>query len=252
MQENSQELVMADDPANGAPRYRWIREQLLKKVVDGTLQRGQQLPSEGELARQYGVSLGTMRKAIEGLVEQHVLVRRQGKHTFVAPRDSATSLRLLFHVVGIDGTKELPAFADVLGICNRAATPHEAKRLHRSPGVELIEIKRTRRFSDGDTMLELVLLPKALFPNFAKRLGQQRPALLYEFYEQKYGINVINFEERICAVIATKEDVEVMACKPGSPLLEIERVSFDFQNKPVEMRVSRCESRHRYYLHERR
>jgi GntR family transcriptional regulator len=248
----SQSALPADGGIDGVPRYRWIREQLLRKVVDGSLQRGQQLPGEGQLAKQYGVSLGTMRKAIDGLVEQHVLVRRQGKRTFIAPRDSATAVRLSFHMVGIDDAKELPAFDDVLAITSRPASTIESKRLERPAGTEMIEVRRTRRFSSGDKMFELVILPKSLFPNFAKRLGRQRPSLLYEFYEQKYGINVMNFEERLRAVLANPEQARVIGCKQGLALLEIERVAFDFNQQPVEMRLSYCETQRRCYLHGRK
>lgn len=239
-------------PQDGVPRYRWIREHLLKLIVDGKLRRGEAIPSEGDMARQFGVSLGTMRKAIDGLVEQHVLVRRQGKHTFVAPRDSATAVRLLFHMVAADDTKELPGFGELLAIDQRPATAYEARRLKRDEGVEIVEMKRTRVFSDGAVMLESVCLPKKLFPQFRKRLGQLRPVLLYEFYEEKYGVGVMNFDERLRAIKASRDDAAAIGCKPGAALLEIERIAFDYDNAPVEMRVSRCETGQRYYLNARR
>ena len=203
------------------PRYRWIREQLLKRIVDGKLKRGDPIDSEVQMAKQFGVSLGTVRKAVDDLVAQHVLVRRQGKGTFVATRDTDTSLRLLFHLVGENDTKELPAFQNVLGSRTRSPTAHEAKRLHLSPRSNILELQRTRTFSDGAVMLERLMLPAKLFPNFEKRLGTRRPILLYEFYEQEFGVSVMNFEERLRAVKATRYDTKIIGCATGSPLLEI-------------------------------
>ena len=237
---------------DGMPRYRSIREQLLKQILDGKLGRGQSLPSESEMAAEYGVSLGTMRKAIDGLVEQNVLVRQQGKNTFIATRDSATSIRLNFHIVANDDIKQLPAFLQVLSIEPRSANLYEALRLGLEVGGEITEMKRTRVFSDKSIMIEYVYLPKKLFPNFGKRLGASRPALLYELYEEKFGVSVLNFEERVRAVKSTAEDEQLLGCKRGCALLEIERVAFDFDSKPVEMRISRCESSKRYYFNERR
>jgi GntR family transcriptional regulator len=229
----------------------WIRERLLKLIVDGKLQRGEALASEGEMARQFDVSLGTMRKAIDGLVEQHVLVRRQGKRTFIAKRDSATAARLSFHMVAGDDGRELPNFAALLFLQSRSVTPHEAKRLDLKDDSEIIEMGRTRVFSDNGVMYERVFLPKKLFPNFKKQLGNLRPILLYEFYEQKFGVSVMDFEERIHAVKASKEVAAIIGCRVGAALLEIERISYNYDSAPIEMRVSLCETGTRHYLHAR-
>jgi GntR family transcriptional regulator len=250
--EPGNQLAPTPQPRDGMPRYVWIREQLVKRIVDGTLRRGEALPSEGDLAKEFGVSLGTLRKAIDGLVEQHVLVRRQGKRTFIATRDSALAIRLSFHVVAANDTKEYPAFGDMLSVDSRQASEKEAAQLSLEDGAHIIDMKRTRVFADGSIILEHVFLPKKLFPNFKRRLGRQRPVLLYEFYDQEFGVSVMNFEERIRAIKASKEDAAIIGCKIGTPLLEIERTAYSYENVPVEIRVTRCETSDRYYLHPRR
>ena len=235
----------------GMPRYRWIREQLLKQIVDGRLRRGEPLASEADMAREFGVSLGTMRKAIDGLVEQHVLVRSQGKRTSVATRNAAASARLRFHLVSANDRHELPEFDAVLKLEVRRASEHEARQLKLAAGADIIELQRTRVFADGRKMLEWVFLPRKLFPNFRKKLGSARPVLLYEFYEENFGVCVMDFDERIRAVLAPSEDAALIGCQSGAALLEIERLTYSYQNEPVELRISRCETGPRHYLHGR-
>jgi GntR family transcriptional regulator len=243
----------ADDPDQGAPmpRYRRIREQILNRIVEGKLKRGDAIDSEVQMAKQFGVSLGTVRKAVDDLVAQNVLERRQGKGTFVASRDSVASQRLSFHVFGDNDSKELPAFQKVLALATRLATPVEANRLQLPARANVVDLLRTRAFSDGAMMCEQVVLPTRLFPQFEKRLGKHRPTMIYEFYESEFGVSVKNFEERVRAINATKEDASVIGCDVGAALLEIERLTFGFDDTPVELRIGRLNSAGRYYLHPR-
>lgn len=236
---------------HAVPRYRWIREQLLKRIVDGKLKRGDPFDSEVQIAKQLNVSLGTVRKAVDELVAQHVLDRRQGKGTFVATRDASSSLRLLFNLVDEHGTKELPAFRDVLGLKTRSATAREAGRLSLAPRSQVVALRRSRAFSNGAVMLEDVTLPAQLFPDFEQRLGQRRPVLLYEFYEQEFGVSIMNFEERLRAIKAGKSAAKVMGCPVDHALLEIERTSYGFDDSPVELRITLCETSRHHYLHPR-
>lgn len=100
-------------------------------------------------------------------------------------------------------------------------------------------------------MFERLILPVALFPNFEARLGDRRPMMLYDFYEQEFGVSVMNFEERLRAVAADRQTARVLGCATGTPLLEIERTGYTYNDAPVELRISYCETRSHYYLHSR-
>lgn len=238
-----------DTERGGLPRYRWIRAELLKRIIEEKLKRGDPLPSEGQIAKQYGVSLGTVRKAIDELVALNVLVRQQGKGVFIATHKS---VRFMFDLVGENDRHELPIFEEILSIETRPAVALEQKRLALGPRERVTAIERTRRFSDGSLMLEYLYLPDKLFPGFKKRIGNTRPTLIYEFYEDKFGVGIMNFEERLWAVPASPTDAAVIGCETGAPLLEIERISFGYDETPVELRISRCKTDKRYYLCSRR
>jgi GntR family transcriptional regulator len=233
------------------PRYLQIREELLHRIEAGRLRRGDPMPSEVQLARDFGVAVGTVRKAVDELVARNVVERRQGKGLFVAANDAATTLRLRFHLVDETGRKELPAFHKLLGISSRRALQREARILGLRREARVTEMKRLRSFSDGSLMLEHVVLPEALFPKFAERLGAARPTLFYDFYERTFGISVMNIEERVRAAIATAAQAKLIGCTPGSALLEIERRAYGHGNVPVELRITYCESRRRSYFRAR-
>lgn len=225
----------------GQPRYRWIREQLVKTIVDRRLKGGDSLPSEGQLAKHFGVALGTLRKAVDDLVARNVLERRHGKGLFVAAYDADAALRL-FRIANEDGTKELPRFESLLGIRVRPATSNERSRLSLEKSDKVVELRRTRAFSDGALMLETICLPAHRMPDFRQRLGQQKPVLLYEFYAEEYRIHILSVVSRVRAVTATPDDQEHLGVAKGSPLLEVERVAFELGANPLELRITRCDT----------
>jgi GntR family transcriptional regulator len=234
---------------DGMPRYRWIRGELLKRIIEGKLRRGDPLPPEGQIAREYGVSLGTVRKAVDELVALDVVARVQGKGLFVATHRSA---RFMFDLVGEGDEHELPEFEDELSARLRLPDAAERRWLALAPREKVFRVVRTRRFSDGELMLERVILPEKLFPDFARRLGKQRPTLIYEFYEQEFGVSVMNYEERVRAVLADEEQAHVIGCDIGAAVLQVERVAFGYDGTPVEFRTSWCDGASRYYLCSRR
>lgn len=246
------EIGRRDPPGDEAhatvPRYRRIREQLLKRILFGKFQRGDRFDSEVQIAAQFGVSLGTVRKAVDELVAQNVLVRHQGRGTFIAGRDSIAASRLLSNVVGENDRRELPAFERLLDIRTRPATATATKLLQLAVGEKICEVERTKAWSDGSRLYERILLPSTLFPDLGKRLVTIRPDMLYEFYEQTFGVSIMTFDERLRAVKATRKDAELIGCKSGAALLEIERIAFGYDGKPFELRTTRCETSCRYYL----
>jgi len=243
--------VRRDNAGAAVPRYRWIREQILKRIAENKVQRGAPFDSEVQIAKQFNVSLGTVRKAVDELVAQQILERRQGRGTFVATRDLETSAQFLFHLVGENDVKELPQFQQILGSTIRKASSREIKRLNLTARNSVTEVRRCRQFSDKTVIFEKLVLPAALFPNFENRLGDRRPMMLYDFYEQEFGVSVMNFEERLRAVGASQTAARILDCSPGEPLLEIERTSYTYEDHPVELRISVCETRSHYYLHPR-
>lgn len=244
-----QQLELARRKSEPTPRYRWIREQLLKRIMEDRLKRGDPLPPEGQIATQYGVSLGTVRKAVDELVALEVLVRHQGKGLFVATHRSA---RFMYDLVGRNDAHEIPPFGKLLALKTVRPAPAVKHRLGLGDGELVVRLERARTFSDDSVVLEDVALPERLFPDFKRRLGAARPTLIYEFYEAEFGVGIMNFEERVRAVPASAKSARVIGCDTGAPVIEVERISFGYDGTPIEYRTSSCAGDRRYYLCSRR
>src|SRR3954467_10464577 len=90
------------------PLYRQVKELLIKRLGDGSWTPGQLLPREPEIAADLGVSPGTVRKALDEMSAESLLVRRQGRGTFVASHDEARILFQFFRMVSDTGVRRFP------------------------------------------------------------------------------------------------------------------------------------------------
>lgn len=223
-----------------------IRDLLIARVGTGEWAPGSIIPSEINLARELGVSQGTVRKAITELVENNVLNRRQGRGTFVSNHDVHRALFHFFHITDNKGHKVLPESA-VLRYRNAQASKKEASKLMLPIDTEVIRIERIRKFNAVPTMVETITLPASPFEGLGNPESHDLPNTLYELYEKRYGITIHSADEQLRAIAASKHDAKVLDLEPGSPLLEIERVALTLDKTPVELRISRCSTRNHHY-----
>ncbi len=240
-------LVLALSNAKGSiPLYMQIKDMLVARVTEGEWAPGDIIPSEIQLARELNVSQGTVRKAITELVENNVLVRRQGRGTFVATHDNDRALFHFFHIVDDSGSKNLPE-SKTLSCRRKPASRQEASKLNLSSRAQVVCIERIRNLDNQPTIIERIILPTALFGDLGKRQARNLPNTLYELYETQFGITIHRAEEQLRAVAATDRDASLLGLEPGSPLLEIERTALTLGGRPVELRISRCSTSKHYY-----
>lgn len=225
------------EDADFRPLYQRVRERLIARMAEGGWAPGESLPSEHRLAGEYGVSQGTIRKALDSLADENLIVRRQGLGTFVAIPGEG---RLLFQFYSLrreDGAKVLPA-SEMRSIRRLAASEKARERLQLRPRAQVWEMQRSRRV-DGRTMtVETLILPAAKFPDIDKL--PELPNNVYMLYATHYRQTVGRAEERLTAIAASAADAEVLGCSPGTPLLLIDRVAFGLDGAPIEWRLSRC------------
>lgn len=231
------------------PLYAQVRDLLVRRIADGAWKPGEALPPEPALARAFKVSQGTVRKALDELTQRDVLVRRQGKGTYVAEHTAQRALFRFFHLVADDGARALPAHR-LLDVREAAADPREAARLAVRRGQRVVRVHRLRPLGGQTVIVERITLPAARFPGFAKLALAEIPNELYRFYEIRFGVTVAHATERLKAVAAGAAEAKALGLAPGAPLLEIDRVARDLDGKPVEWRRSRCSTARHHYLSE--
>jgi len=236
----------ADRSAVFTPLYRQIKQLLVDALEQREWQPGAPIPSEVELAARYQVSQGTVRKAIDELAAENLLVRRQGKGTFVAthhePRAQYRFLRLRPDK-GAGGSTQ----SRFLECRRQQAGAEVAAALELKAGDSVVFVRRLLAIDEEPTVLDHIWLPGAVFRGLtAERLAQYHGPL-YGLFETEFGTRMIRAEERIRAVAAEGEAASLLGVQAGWPLLLVERVSFTYGERPVELRRGLCVTRNHHY-----
>ena len=227
--------------------YEQVRARLIEGISAGEWRAGEAIPTEGELAATFAVAIGTVRKAVDSLVAGQVLVRRQGKGTFVTAHDGRRLMFHFFHIVGRDGAKAYPEVRTLTFRRDRASA-EEAAALAVAPLDKVIRIRNLLSLGGEPAIVDDITLPAELFPGLTEKIFLARDNTIYHLYQSRYGINVLRTDERLRGVLAPRDVAQQLRVAPGAPLLEIRRVALTFRERPVELRVSRVNSaRHDYH-----
>jgi GntR family transcriptional regulator len=221
----------------GMPLYRAVKRALLQGIEDGSLQPGDALPAEAALSRALGVSVGTLRHAVDELVAEHILVRRQGRGTFVATHNADRFLFQFFHVERADGLRQQPVVQ--LASFERVRLDDEAAAaLHGKPGEPAVQVENRLLLQGRAVVHDCLTLPASLFKGLTEKRLRDRPGTLYQLWQSDFGITVLRAEERARAVGADKSVARALGIPPGTPALQVRRTALTFGDRPVEYRVS--------------
>ena len=226
------------------PLYSQVREALVGRLIDGTWPPGMLLPSEHQLAAELGVSQGTVRKALDAMAADNLLVRRQGRGTFVAEPEDGRMVFQFFKLVSDDGRRSLPE-SNVIGVERSGASPAEQESLDLRRGRDVWRIDRTRELDGRVVIVERIVLPADRFPGL-DRINPV-PNNVYALYAQKFGLTIARAEERLKAIGSSAQDAEHLDCPVGTPLIEVDRIGYGLDETIVEWRVSRCLTDHFHY-----
>jgi GntR family transcriptional regulator len=228
------------------PLYRAAKRALLQAIENGACAPGHTLPSETQLAAAFGVSIGTVRKAVDELVAEHVLVRRQGRGTFVATHGTDRFLFQFFHVERADGLREAPAL-ELLSFDRLRADEEAAAALGVQEGDPLIRIENRLLLQGSAVIHDCLVLPSALFKGLTEKRFRERPGTIYQLYQSDFGITVLRAIERARASLADRAHSRILGVPVGAPLMQVHRTALTFGDRPVEYRISTINTaRHDY------
>ncbi len=198
--------------------------------------QGDSIPSEKQLCLRFGVSIGTLRKAIDELVAENILIRHQGPGTFVAMHNRGPQLFRFLNVVRHDSQKSYPTLR-LAAFGKAKADKATCDRLGIAIEADTVQFTNLRSLNDEPVLVYEISLPEAMFSGLTEAQLRDRPSTLYNLYQVAFGINVIRIEERVRATLASSGHAELLAIDTGMPLLQIHRVAFSYNDQPIEYRV---------------
>lgn len=218
------------------PLYARLRDVLTRRIAEGAWPPGEALPAENALAGGYGVSVGTMRKALQQLVDEGLLERRHGSGTFVRRAQFDKSLFRFFRHAGDVGG--IPVSRILRREQTTAAETPEAA-LGLAPDASVIRMQRLRLWGDEPFLAEDIVLPYNRFRGFLDIPVEELGPLLYPVYETRCGQVVARAEELLTIGEADTVVARLLRCRPGTPMVSIERTAFAHDGTALEWRRSR-------------
>ena len=233
------------------PLWKQIRDELLGCLSQGSLRPGQLVPNEKTLVDLFSVSIGTVRKAIDSLEKDGVLVRKQGLGTFVCEHDDSSFLFKYFHICTKDSNeREIPE-VECVSFQTRAANSAEAKILKIPEGNnKVFDIYNSLAFNGKIHSIDKITIPIARFPLMTKELFCNRHSTIYNLYQNKFNVFISKCSERVTAGTAKKNIADMLGIDEGESILKIRRTGYSFHNEIVELRTSYVNTKGVEYIRE--
>jgi GntR family transcriptional regulator len=240
---------MASDSPTFSPLYRQIKGLILQALDGGEWRPGEVIPSETELAVRFGVSQGTVRKAVDELAAENYLLRRQGKGTFVASHNDPRAFFRFLRLQNLSGEPE--SSRSVPLECWRAKAGQEAARML---GIQLADpiiiVRRVLEFSGKPVVLDEIYLRGDTFAGLTLDTLKEWQGSLYGLFEARFGARMVRAEEKLRAVAADRTAADLLKVREGSPLLSVERVCFSYGDRPMEWRRGLYSTADHCYINE--
>lgn len=233
-------------PVIGTTLYKEVQRQVMRALAAGEWKPGEAIPAEKKLCERFSVSIGTLRKAIDELVAESILIRHQGRGTYVAKHNREQQMFRFFNITDHDGRKTYPQLS-LVSFAKRKADKLAAEKLRLRPGAKAIAFTNVLSLQDQPVIVDEIALPEALFTGLTEAKLRERPNTLYNLYQVDFGISIIRIEERLRAATASTAHAALLGIETGAPILEVRRVAFSYDDQPIEWRISHINTaKHEY------
>lgn len=228
------------------PLYHQLKEILREQISDRTYKPHQQIPSEPELQKIYGLSRATIRKAIDGLVREGLIYRLHGKGTYMADPLDRQSITLDSFTENMRSFGFAPTTVVLESTLLGELDPELRQKLGLDLGEQAICLKRLRYLNGEQMLLATSYLPAYLFPGLE---SEELTGSLYKTLVERYNVIPSWGEDFIEPVIITDEDARLLKAEPGSAALLVERHAYTADNDLVEICYSLIRGdRAKFYL----
>jgi GntR family transcriptional regulator len=228
------------------PLYLQVKDMLVQRIVAGAWKPGAAIPNEIELSRELGISVGTVRKALDEMESERLISRRQGRGTFVIDQSSDECAIRFSNIRDPDGIR-ISGDIGSSEIVPASANETEARLLQLRSGEPVFRLHRVRMHDDHPFMVEDSTIPQARFPGLAQE-SEISPSIVV--LAHSYGVLLARASEKISVTTAEGRVAEELQVAKGTPLLKLDCVVFAIDGRPIEWHTSRCHLRDNYYMTE--
>jgi GntR family transcriptional regulator len=227
--------------------YRQVKRQLIQDIQTGMAAPGAALPNEKDLAQRFQVSVGTVRRAVDELVAEHVLLRQQGRGTFVGKLDRERFMFQFFKIAARDGQSEFPEVRLHKFVKSRA-TQIEAQALGLHGSQWVFRIENVLHLQGQPVIHDRIAIAAAMFPGLNQASFTARTTTIYGHYQAAFGITIVSADERVRAEVVSPDSAKLLQLDEATPVLRIDRVAHTFDRQPAEFRTSVVDTRHFDYV----
>ncbi|MBU5379193.1 MAG: GntR family transcriptional regulator [Pantoea sp.] len=210
--------------------YATVRQRLLDDIAQGVYLPGQQIPTESELCTLYNVSRITIRKAITELVKDNVLIRWQGKGTFVQSKKVENALLTVSGFTDFGVSQGKPTREEVIEQ-ERVSSDPFCERLNIPGNNEMFRLLRVMYLDNEPLFIDCSWIPLSRYPGFDEVYSVG--ASTYKLFQEKYDVRVVSDKKTIDIFTATKAEASRLQCELGEPLFRISKIAYDQNGIPV-------------------
>ncbi|MCW5576783.1 MAG: GntR family transcriptional regulator [Burkholderiales bacterium] len=242
--------MAASDTPSGltpTPLYREVQWRITRALAAGEWKPGEAIPSEAELAADCGVSIGTIRRAVDELVAGRILVRQQGRGTFVATHTEDRTLFYFFHIAGKDGSREFPE-SELLGFRKERSNDGDEHDFGLARGTRVARVRNLLKLGSRPVVLDDITVPTERFARLDESTFRSREGTIYALYQARYGVNVVRIGERLSAAHPPADVAAILGMRTNQPALHIRRIAYSYNDSPVEYRHSWINTADHEYL----
>lgn len=228
------------------PMYKLIKRRMLEWLRAGKWLPGEPIPAEKKLAEEFEVSIGTLRKAVDELVTENILVRHQGRGTFVASHNKDRLLFYFFHMLRYDAAEKEYPQVELIFFEKTVANQEVAHKLQIELGAPIFRYINRLYLDQIPMLVDDIFVAEARFPGLSERIIRERESTIYRLYQEAYNVAVVGADERLRAILPDEEQAKWLGVTLQDPLLMVRRLAYTYQQQPVEWRRSVANTR----LHE--
>jgi GntR family transcriptional regulator len=228
------------------PLYLQVKDTLIQRILAGAWKPGAAIPNEIDLSRELGISVGTVRKALDEMESERLISRRQGRGTFVIDQSSDECAIRFSNIRDADGVR-ISGSVESCEIVSATANEAEARMLNLRLGDPVFRLHRLRSHDGQAYMIEDSSIPQARFPGLAQESEISASIVVLA---HRYGLLLARVEEKISVAVADASSAAALKIAEGTPLLKLDCVVYAIDGRPIEWRVARCHLRDLHYMTE--